>query len=80
VFGKANRREERRPDMASIDTIPVTSRFPRERGRVRRLVMQGRARDEILSAISFHDLSQFERALLTLAIRADLERRADGEL
>ena len=42
--------------------------------------MQGRARDEILSAISFHDLSQFERALLNLAIRADLERRADGEL
>jgi hypothetical protein len=42
--------------------------------------MEGRPRDEILSAISFHDLSQFERALLHLAIRADLGRRADGEL
>lgn len=66
--------------MASIDTIPVTSRFPRERGRVRRLVLQGRPRDEILSAISIHDLSQFERSLLNLAIRADLERREDGDL
>ena len=66
--------------MASTDTIRVTSRLPRERGRIRRLVMEGRPRDEILSAISFHDLSQFERALLTLAIRADLERKADGDL
>ena len=66
--------------MASIDTVLVTSRFPRERGRVRKLVMEGRSRDEILSAISFRDLSQFERALLNLAIRADLGRRADGEL
>jgi hypothetical protein len=66
--------------MASTDTLRITSRLPRERGLIRRLVLEGRPRDEILSAISFHDLSQFERALLTLAIRADLERRADGDL
>jgi hypothetical protein len=66
--------------MASINTVPTTSCFPRERGRVRRLVVEGRTRDEILSAISFHDLSRFERALLNLAIRADLDRSANGEL
>ena len=66
--------------MASMNAIPLTSAFPRERGRVRRLVVDGRSRDEILAAISFRDLSLFERALLNLAIRADLQRRADGEL
>jgi hypothetical protein len=78
--GRETGGEGRRPGMAAINAIPLTSAFPRERGRVRRLVVDGRSREEILAAVSLHDLSLFERALLNLAIRADLERRADGEL